>query len=145
MKRAPMCLLTFQTDHMGGLHAGWSGAPFYCSLVTKSIVEALTGLHSSKLIALPYYRSTVVTASVPRLSSDDPLEALRRLSSPSSTSDDTTTQMEMKVTLLPAYHCAGAAMFVFETPRGNFLHTGDFRAGEALLYEPVLKVWAGQR
>ncbi len=42
------------------------------------------------------------------------------------------------VTALPANHCPGACMFMFEGDFGRILHTGDFRFHPALLDHPLL-------
>ncbi|XP_040000413.1 protein artemis isoform X2 [Xiphias gladius] len=79
----------------------------YCSFVTKELL-----LNSSKYA---FWEEYIV-----------PLE----LESPTQISivDEATGEKEeILVTLLPAGHCPGSVMFLFEGSKGNVLYTGDFR------------------
>uniref|UniRef100_A0A8C6VZ15 Protein artemis n=1 Tax=Nothobranchius furzeri TaxID=105023 RepID=A0A8C6VZ15_NOTFU len=78
----------------------------YCSFVTKELL-----LNNPKYAFWEEY--TV------------PLE----LESPTQISlvDEASGEQEIVVTLLPAGHCPGSVMFLFEGCHGNVLYTGDFR------------------
>ena len=53
---------------------------------------------------------------------------------------ETPTMVEgVECTLIDANHCPGAAIIVFKLPNGKVhLHTGDFRATEAMARHPLL-------
>lgn len=42
------------------------------------------------------------------------------------------------VTLIDAYHCPGAVMFLFKGKMGTVLHTGDFRFNPGMLQNEIL-------
>lgn len=44
----------------------------------------------------------------------------------------------VSVTLLDAFHCPGAIMYLFKGKMGNVLHTGDFRFSEQMFDNPCL-------
>ncbi|XP_057710659.1 protein artemis isoform X2 [Corythoichthys intestinalis] len=102
-------------DHMRGIRApklqrrlkSSRRVKLYCSPVTKELL-----LSSRKHL---FWEDYIV-----------PLE----LDSPTQISlvDEASGESEeMVVTLLPAGHCPGSVMFLFEGRRGNVLYTGDFR------------------
>uniref|UniRef100_A0A8C2ZMH3 Protein artemis n=1 Tax=Cyclopterus lumpus TaxID=8103 RepID=A0A8C2ZMH3_CYCLU len=79
----------------------------YCSFVTKELL-----------------------LSNPKYSFWEPYIVPLELESPTQISlvDETSGEKEeLLVTLLPAGHCPGSVMFLFEGCRGNVLYTGDFR------------------
>jgi len=88
----------FHSDHMTNLRPGWSRGPLYVSPVTAKLLT-----HAKK-----------VDPNVIRCI--EPGEAVRPEGSE-----------EVTVRAFDANHCPGALMFVFDTPSGRVLHTGDFR------------------
>src|SRR5690606_9032338 len=93
-------------DHYTGLHPAWNRGPIYCTEVTARLAGAKFGPAVGALCRpLEIGTQTMIYA------------------------DDT---VPFAVTPLPANHCPGACMFVFEGPFGRILHTGDFRFTPAL-------------
>eukprot|EP00871_Galdieria_phlegrea_P003642 jgi/Galph1/4279/GphlegSOOS_G2920.1 len=45
---------------------------------------------------------------------------------------------DTRITFLDANHCPGSVMILFETPFGNYLHTGDMRFTERMKQNPFL-------
>lgn len=105
----------FHSDHYIGLTASWRHGPIYCSKVTGSLV-----------------RNQLRTAAkwVVELEFNEPCEV-------PGTGGAT-------VTMIPANHCPGSSLFLFEKTMENgalrrILHCGDFRACPAHINHPLLK------
>ncbi|XP_077450511.1 protein artemis [Stigmatopora argus] len=102
-------------DHMRGLKApklqtklkSSRRVKLYCSLVTKELL-----LSNRQYL---FWEDYIVPLE---LESPTHISLLDQASGESE---------EMVVTLLPAGHCPGSVMFLFEGCRGNVLYTGDFR------------------
>jgi len=88
----------YHADHMANLRAGWSRGPLYASPITCRL------LRDVKKVDYHVLREIEPGGTV-RVESVFPVE----------------------VTAFEANHCPGAVMFIFDTPEGRFLHTGDFR------------------
>jgi DNA cross-link repair 1A protein len=107
----------FHSDHYVGLTSSWCHGPIYCSKVTANLVK-------QQLRVDPKY---VV-----------PLEFEGRFEVPGT--------QGVAVTMIPANHCPGSSLFLFEKVigRGNnpkvqrILHCGDFRACPAHITHPLL-------
>lgn len=113
----------FHSDHMKGLHAGWDGGTIIASHVTKALLQHKFGdVLARRVVALPFWQRTVLLLQQP---AHAPL-ASSAITTASTTSDGSDSAAVF-VTLLPAFHITGSAMFFFETPLGNLLYTGDFR------------------
>ena len=108
----PVYFLTHaHTDHLVGLKDGWNSGHIFCSAVTKRLVLQLFSIDEQRLIALPIGEPKIVAGR-----------------------EIVGAGHSFSVTLVDANHCAGAVMFLFQSPRfGNILHTGDFRASHAVL------------
>ena len=110
----------FHSDHYVGLTSSWCHGPIYCSKVTSNLV-----LHQLRVD--PQW---VV-----------PLEFEKKVEIPNTNG--------VSVTMLPANHCPGSSLFLFEkivgkTSKGapklnRILHCGDFRACPAHVNHPLLK------
>jgi DNA cross-link repair 1A protein len=107
----------FHSDHYVGLTSSWCHGPIYCSKVTANLVK-------QQLRVDPKY--------VAALNFDERVEVPR-------------TQ-GVAVTMIPANHCPGSSLFLFEKAIGNgtnpkiqrVLHCGDFRACPAHIAHPLL-------
>ncbi|PMD41693.1 DRMBL-domain-containing protein [Hyaloscypha variabilis F] len=107
----------FHSDHYVGLTASWCHGPIYCSKVTANLVK-------QQLRVDPKY---VV-----------PLEFEDRVEVPGT--------QGVAVTMIPANHCPGSSLFLFEKVVGKgtnlkmqrVLHCGDFRACPAHIAHPLL-------
>jgi DNA cross-link repair 1A protein len=107
----------FHSDHYVGLTASWCHGPIYCSKVTANLVK-------QQLRVDPKY---VV-----------PLEFEDRFEVPGT--------QGVAVTMIPANHCPGSSLFLFEKVVGKgasprmqrVLHCGDFRACPAHIAHPLL-------
>lgn len=107
----------FHSDHYIGLTSTWCHGPIYCSKVTANLVK-------QQLRVDPKY---VV-----------PLEFDERFDIPGT--------QGVAITMIPANHCPGSSLFLFEkvigkgtTPKvQRILHCGDFRACPAHIAHPLL-------
>ncbi|KAI0192878.1 DNA repair metallo-beta-lactamase [Xylaria flabelliformis] len=108
----------FHSDHYIGLTANWSHGPIYCSKVTGSLVKNQLRTASKYVKELEFEE----TVEVPGTEG-------------------------VTVTMLPANHCPGSSLFLFEKKMGKgpnprtqrILHCGDFRACPAQVAHPLLK------
>lgn len=115
----------FHSDHYVGLTASWTHGPIYCSKVTGSLVKSQLRTAAKYVVELDF-EDTV------------PIPGTEGVS----------------VTMIPANHCPGSSMFLFEKVIGNrgpkarngtgplvhrILHCGDFRACPAQMAHPQLK------
>ncbi|KAI1736003.1 DRMBL-domain-containing protein [Xylaria scruposa] len=108
----------FHSDHYIGLTANWSHGPIYCSKVTGSLVKNQLRTASKYVKELEFEE----TVEVPGTEG-------------------------VTVTMLPANHCPGSSLFLFEKKTGRgpnpriqrILHCGDFRACPAQVAHPLLK------
>ncbi|KAL1901798.1 DNA cross-link repair protein PSO2/SNM1 [Sporothrix stenoceras] len=105
----------FHSDHYIGLTAKWCHGPIYCSKVTASLVRSQLGTAAQYVVALDF-EETVDVPGIP----------------------------DVRVTMIPANHCPGSSLFLFEKtmqPTGRvhrILHCGDFRACRAHVEHPLL-------
>ncbi|CAI6095723.1 unnamed protein product [Clonostachys chloroleuca] len=108
----------FHSDHYIGLTARWTHGPIYCSKVTGSLVRKQLGTADKWVVELEFERKYDIPGT-----------------------DGAT------VTMIPANHCPGSSLFLFEKKMGNgsashvkrILHCGDFRACPDHVGHPLLK------
>ncbi|KZL81305.1 dna repair metallo-beta-lactamase [Colletotrichum incanum] len=108
----------FHSDHYIGLTANWTHGPIYCSKVTADLVKM------QLRVAAHWVR---------------PLEFDETVDVPGTEG--------VTVTMIPANHCPGSSLFLFEKTMGKgpnakkqrILHCGDFRACPAHVGHPLLK------
>lgn len=108
----------FHSDHYIGLTARWTHGPIYCSKVTGSLVRRQLGTADKWVVDIEYDKPYDIPGT-----------------------DGAT------VTMIPANHCPGSSLFLFEKTMGNgpnshvkrILHCGDFRACPAHIEHPLLK------
>jgi len=107
----------FHSDHYVGLTASWCHGPIYCSKVTANLVRQQLKLDPKYVV---------------------PLEFEERIDVPGTRG--------VAVTMIPANHCPGSSLFLFEKVVGKganpkvqrVLHCGDFRACPAHVSHPLL-------
>ncbi|QPH00856.1 hypothetical protein C2857_004914 [Epichloe festucae Fl1] len=108
----------FHSDHYIGLTANWMHGPIYCSKVTGSLVKQQLRTAAKWVVALEFEKSYDIPGTG-----------------------------GATVTMIPANHCPGSSLFLFQKPaekgtsrRGKrILHCGDFRACPAHVKHPLLK------
>ncbi|KAI1780070.1 DRMBL-domain-containing protein [Hypoxylon cercidicola] len=106
----------FHSDHYIGLTANWSHGPIYCSKVTGSLVKNQLRTAAKWVKELEFEE----TVEIPGTEG-------------------------VTVTMLPANHCPGSSLFLFEKTIGKgprkqrILHCGDFRACPAQVTHSLLK------
>lgn len=114
----------FHSDHYIGLTANWTHGPIYCSKVTGSLVKSQLKTAERYVVELEFENK------VPVPGTDG-----------------------VFVTMIPANHCPGSSLFLFEKSISNpsshsnskekktqrVLHCGDFRACPAHIEHPQLK------
>ncbi|KAK8027098.1 hypothetical protein PG991_004154 [Apiospora marii] len=110
----------FHSDHYIGLTASWSHGPIYCSKVTGSLVKNQLRTSAMWVVELEFDEKVEIPGTE-----------------------------GVTVTMIPANHCPGSSLFLFEkalgTAKGSppktqrILHCGDFRACQAHIAHPLLK------
>ena len=107
----------FHSDHYIGLTASWRHGPIYCSKVTGSLVKQQLRTASKWVVELEFEKSYDIPGT------------------------------GATVTMIPANHCPGSSLFLFQKPleKGpskrtqRVLHCGDFRACPEHVGHPLLK------
>ena len=108
----------FHSDHYVGLTSTWRHGPIYCSRVTGNLVRKQLKVDPSFIVNLEFERRTEVQHTG-----------------------------GVQVTMIPANHCPGSSLFLFEKTVGQgqssrvqrILHCGDFRASPAHVQHPLLR------
>ncbi|KAH6670453.1 hypothetical protein B0J14DRAFT_565214 [Halenospora varia] len=107
----------FHSDHYVGLTASWCHGPIYCSKVTGNLVKQQLRVDPKWIVSLNFEERCEVPGT-----------------------------QGVAVTMIPANHCPGSSLFLFEKVigKGNsprvqrVLHCGDFRACPAHIKHPKL-------
>ncbi|KXJ95875.1 DNA repair metallo-beta-lactamase-domain-containing protein [Microdochium bolleyi] len=108
----------FHSDHYVGLSASWSHGPIYCSEVTASLIRNQLRTDAKWVKPIPFDEKIEVPGTE-----------------------------GVFITMIPANHCPGSSLFLFEKSTGKgsntrtqrILHCGDFRACPAQVSHPLLK------
>ena len=108
----------FHSDHYIGLTSSWCHGPIYCSRVTGNLVRRQLRVDPKWVVDLRFDQKVEVP--------------------------DT---QGVEVTMIPANHCPGSSLFLFEKAIGKgknpkvqrVLHCGDFRACPAHVQHPKLR------
>ncbi|EMC93654.1 hypothetical protein BAUCODRAFT_76521 [Baudoinia panamericana UAMH 10762] len=109
----------FHSDHYIGLTSSWSHGPIYCSHVTANLVRQQLRVDPKYVVDLEFEQPIEVPGT-----------------------------RGVKVTMIPANHCPGSSLYLFEKVVGKktngeprlqrILHCGDFRACRAHIEHPLL-------
>jgi DNA cross-link repair 1A protein len=108
----------FHSDHYIGLTAGWCHGPIYCSRVTGSLVKKQLRVAEKWVVEIDFEKDIAIPGTE-----------------------------GVSVTMIPANHCPGSSLFLFQKTLGKrpdaktqrILHCGDFRACTAHVTHPLLK------
>ena len=108
----------FHSDHYIGLTSSWCHGPIYCSHVTANLVRRQLRVDPKWVVDLKFDKKVEVPAT-----------------------------QGVEVTMIPANHCPGSSLFLFEKVIGKgknpkihrILHCGDFRACPAHVQHPKLR------
>lgn len=107
----------FHSDHYVGLTATWCHGPIYCSKVTANLVKQQLRVDPKWVVALDFEARFDIPGT-----------------------------QGVAVTMIPANHCPGSSLYLFEKIVGRgkdpkiqrVLHCGDFRACPAHIEHPLL-------
>ena len=108
----------FHSDHYIGLTSSWCHGPIYCSHVTANLVRQQLRVDPKWVFDLDFNQKLEVPVTG-----------------------------GVEVTMIPANHCPGSSLFLFEKTVGKgpnpklqrVLHCGDFRACTAHVQHPLLR------
>ncbi|TKA61024.1 hypothetical protein B0A49_11085 [Cryomyces minteri] len=112
-----ICVDAFR-DHYIGLTSTWCHGPIYCSHVTANLVRQQLRVDPKWVVDLDFEAKTEVPGT-----------------------------QGVNVTMIPANHCPGSSLYLFEKTIGagkppklqRVLHCGDFRACQAHVKHPLLR------
>ncbi|XP_065187635.1 protein artemis-like [Sycon ciliatum] len=101
------------TELSSTLRSGGGAQGLYCSRTTRDLLQADPDFEHLRgyLVGLPV---------------DEPIP-MNYIYTDGSDENGKPGEIEFTVTLIPAGHCPGSTMFLFEGTHGNVLYTGDFR------------------
>lgn len=107
----------FHSDHYVGLTSSWCHGPIYCSKVTGNLMKQQLRVDPKWVVCLDFEEKVEVPGT-----------------------------QGVAVTMIPANHCPGSSLFLFEKVLGKgsnpkiqrVLHCGDFRACPAHIAHPLL-------
>lgn len=133
----------FHTDHMKGLTWQWRGGPIICSVVTRALlIQKFGDAFAERIFSLPFWcRTRLLSGSISEAQwnyRNSPQVDADRTTGPPSIKQEARNYLQIPkearevstdvfVTLLPAFHIPGSAMFYLETCMGSILYTGDFK------------------
>jgi DNA cross-link repair 1A protein len=108
----------FHSDHYIGLTSSWCHGPIYCSRATANLVRQQLKVDPKWVVDLEFEKKVEIPGT-----------------------------QGVSVTMLPANHCPGSSLYLFEkvvrkgpNPKTNrILHCGDFRACPAHVNHPLLR------
>ncbi|MCJ1474260.1 hypothetical protein MMC13_002918 [Lambiella insularis] len=108
----------FHSDHYIGLTSSWCHGPIYCSRVTGNLVRRQLRVDPKWVVDLEFDRKIEIPGT-----------------------------QGVEVTMIPANHCPGSSLYLFEKVVGKgtnpkvqrVLHCGDFRACPAHVQHPLLR------
>ena len=108
----------FHSDHYIGLTSSWCHGPIYCSHVTANLVRRQLRVDPKWVVDLEFDKKVEVPGT-----------------------------QGVEVTMIPANHCPGSSLYLFEKVIGKgkspkiqrVLHCGDFRACPAHVQHPKLR------
>ena len=108
----------FHSDHYIGLTSSWCHGPIYCSRVTANLVRRQLRVDPKWVVDLEFDSKVEVPGT-----------------------------QGVDVTMIPANHCPGSSLYLFEKAIGKgktpkvqrILHCGDFRACPAHVQHPLLR------
>lgn len=108
----------FHSDHYVGLTASWVHGPIFCSRITGNLVRQQLRVDAKYVVDLRFEEKVEVPGT-----------------------------NGVHVTMIPANHCPGSSLFLFEKAMGKgkntkvhrVLHCGDFRACPAHIQHPLLR------
>lgn len=108
----------FHSDHYVGLTSSWCHGPIYCSHVTANLVRRQLRVDPKWVVDLEFDKKVEVPGT-----------------------------QGVDVTMIPANHCPGSSLYLFEKVVGKgknpkvqrILHCGDFRACPAHVQHPKLR------
>ncbi|KAJ9646591.1 DNA cross-link repair protein PSO2/SNM1 [Coniosporium tulheliwenetii] len=108
----------FHSDHYIGLTSSWCHGPIYCSRVTANLVRQQLRVDPKWVVDLEFEKTVEVPGT-----------------------------RGVQVTMIPANHCPGSSLYLFEKVIGQgqnpkkqrVLHCGDFRACRAHIEHPLLR------
>lgn len=108
----------FHSDHYIGLTSTWCHGPIYCSHITANLVKQQLRVDPKWVVDLEWEQRTELPGT-----------------------------QGVSVTMIPANHCPGSSIYLFEKEIGKgmapkmqrVLHCGDFRACPAHVEHPLLK------
>lgn len=107
----------YHSDHYVGLTSSWRHGPIYCSKVTGNLVRQQLRVDPKWVVDIEFEKKIEVPGTG-----------------------------GVQVTMIPANHCPGSSLFLFEKALGDgssariqrVLHCGDFRASPRHLQHPLL-------